>query len=83
MEKLSEKQLRQIEELFRFELKGIGGFAEADKTSVPMKIYNRKMKVLSLADLIKTKKASGKAKDILVLPELEALRELLSETEEV
>lgn len=63
------------------EIKGIGGFTKVEKMSAPIEIYGYRMKVLSLEGLIKAKRAAGRTKDLLVLPELEALRELLSETE--
>jgi hypothetical protein len=37
--------------------------------------------VLSLDALIITKRAAGRTKDLLALPELEALREVLKESE--
>jgi hypothetical protein len=40
------------------------------------------VRVLTLEGLIKAKRAAGRTKDLLVLPELEALREMLSETDE-
>jgi hypothetical protein len=37
------------------------------------------VQILSLEGLIKAKRALGRTKDLLVLPELEALREVLAE----
>lgn len=64
------------------EVSGIGDFDAVKKESIPAIIYDCEVRVLTLDGLIKAKRAAGRTKDLLVLPELEALRELLSETEE-
>jgi hypothetical protein len=61
------------------ELKGLGGYAEARAASVVMNLFGLPCQVLSLAALIITKRAAGRTKDLLALPELEALREITEE----
>jgi hypothetical protein len=64
------------------EVAGIGDYEAVKKESVSTKLYDCEVRILTLDGLIKAKRAAGRTKDLLVLPELEALRELLSETEE-
>lgn len=40
------------------------------------------IRILNLDGLINAKRAAGRTKDLLVLPELEALRELLTDEDE-
>jgi hypothetical protein len=61
------------------EVSGIGSFAAVEKESILIMIYDCEVKILTLDGLIKAKRAAGRAKDLLVLPELEALREVLIE----
>lgn len=63
------------------EIAGVGTFEDAFENSIVVKLYDCDVHVLSLEDLIKAKRAAGRTKDLLVLPELEALQELLKETE--
>src|SRR6266568_4611699 len=55
------------------EVVGIGGFESVKPLSVRLEVFGRLCAVLSLAGLIQSKRASGRAKDLLVIPELEAL----------
>lgn len=64
------------------EVAGIGDYEEVKKESVVDILYGCELRILTLNGLIKAKRAAGRTKDLLVLPELEALQELLSETEE-
>jgi len=64
------------------EVDGVGNFEQVSKESIPAKLYGCDVRLLTLEGLIKAKKAAGRTKDLLVLPELEALREILSETNE-
>ena len=64
------------------EVDGVGNFEAVKKESVSAKIYGCEIRILTLEGLIKAKRAAGRIKDLLVLPELEALYELLSETDE-
>lgn len=59
------------------EVTGIGDYAEVAKEFVIMRLFDYDIKILSLDGLIKSKRAAGRTKDLLVLPELEALKELL------
>lgn len=58
------------------EVTGLGGYREALAFSEDMKIFGIRCKVLTLEGLIKTKQAVGRAKDLRLLPELEALLEI-------
>jgi hypothetical protein len=58
------------------EITGIGSFAKVLACSVPMVLFGLKCNVLSLDSLIVAKRSAGRAKDLLALPELEALREI-------
>ena len=57
------------------EIAGIGTFEQVEAASIPVKLFEAEYAVLSLEGLIKTKRATGRPKDHLILPELEALRE--------
>lgn len=63
------------------EVAGVGTYMVVEKSSVIFELYDRDVKVLSVDALIKAKRAAGRDKDLLVLPELEALREVLNEEE--
>ncbi len=63
------------------EVAGIGNYEAVENESVIMELFDFDVKVLSLNGLIKAKRAAGRQKDLLVLPELEALKELLEEEE--
>ena len=63
------------------EVKGIGTYREAEAVSVVMSLFGFECRVLSLDALIESKRAAGRTKDLLVLPELEALREVSKEAE--
>jgi len=64
------------------EVAGVGDYEAVKRESIPTKLYDCGVRVLTLDGLISAKRAAGRVKDLLVLPELEALKELLSETEE-
>ncbi len=64
------------------EVAGVGTYTEVEKSSVVFEIYGRDVRVLSIGALIDAKRAAGRTKDLLVLPELEALREVLSDEED-
>jgi hypothetical protein len=63
------------------EVSGIGGFQEVLEHSEVFPLYGFDVRILSIKGLIKAKRAAGRTKDLLVLPELEALQEALSEEE--
>lgn len=64
------------------EVAGLGDYEAVIKESVVDILYDCEVRILTLEGLIKAKRAAGRTKDLLVLPELEALQELLSETDE-
>ncbi len=63
------------------EIAGLGGFASVQKHVEKVQIGNQAFDVLSLGGLIRSKKAAGRPKDLLVIPELKALEELNKHTE--
>lgn len=64
------------------EVAGIGTYSEVKLMSDVFGLYGHDVQVLSISGLIKAKRAAGRTKDLLVLPELEALREALSDDED-
>jgi len=60
------------------EVAGVGDYEEVSKQSVSTRLYGCEVMILNLESLIKAKRAAGRTKDLLVLPELEALHEALS-----
>lgn len=58
------------------EVSGLGGYSEALLFSEELEHYGIRCKVLTLEGLIKTKKAAGRTKDLMLLLELEALQEI-------
>lgn len=59
------------------EVAGIEDYLAVEKMSAPMRIFDCDLKVLSIEGLILAKRAAGRPKDLLVLPELEAMQESL------
>ena len=51
---------------------GIGGYDDIIGRAVEMDIGDHVVRVLSLEDLIRTKRAAGRPKDLAVIPTLEA-----------
>ncbi|HQU84690.1 MAG TPA: hypothetical protein PKY59_16245 [Pyrinomonadaceae bacterium] len=64
------------------EVSGVGDYSVLIKSAQKLKICGIFVDVISMDDLISAKRAAGRTKDLLVLPELEALRELLNEEED-
>ncbi len=58
------------------EVSGLGSYEKLLPFSEELELYGMRCKVLTLEGLIKTKKAAGRAKDLMLLPELEALLEI-------
>ena len=54
---------------------GIGEFPEVARNGLSMSAYGMECRVVSLDGLIRSKRAAGRAKDLNLLPELEALKE--------
>lgn len=57
------------------EVGGLGGFEEVRESSIRMQAFDRDVWTLDLPGLIRAKRAAGRPKDLLVLPELESLLE--------
>jgi hypothetical protein len=55
------------------EVAGVGGYQEALQHSVLVHSFDRHVRTLDLAALIRSKRAAGRTKDLALLPELEAL----------
>jgi len=55
------------------EVTGLGGYGAAMAFSEELEIFGMRCKVLTLEGLIKNKRAVGRKKDLMLLPELEAL----------
>ena len=55
------------------EVSGLGGFEEVKASSVLVRVFDRDVWTLDLPSLIKAKRAAGREKDMLALPELEGL----------
>jgi hypothetical protein len=58
------------------EVAGLGDYAEVKKNSDLMSIFDMDCLVLSLAGLIRAKKAAGRERDLEVIPELKGLLDL-------
>jgi predicted nucleotidyltransferase len=58
------------------EVSGVGQFSEVLAGSTELELFGTKCRVASLKTLIASKRAAGRPKDLLALPELEALLEL-------
>jgi hypothetical protein len=54
------------------EMSGIGGYDDVAPTVVELEVDGRRVRVLPLDRLIATKRAAGRAKDLALLPLLEA-----------
>jgi hypothetical protein len=52
------------------EVAGVGAYKEAFERSTELKLFDYEVRVLSLDDLIKAKKAAGRPKDLFILPQL-------------
>lgn len=63
------------------EVTGIGDYAAVLAASEPVELFDRTFNVLTLDALIASKRAAGRPKDLQILPELEALREIADENE--
>lgn len=57
------------------EVSGLGSWSDVIRNCVRVQAFEREVRTLSLADLIASKRAAGRPKDLLVLPELEGLAE--------
>jgi predicted nucleotidyltransferase len=57
------------------EVAGLGTFGEIMAGSVATEAFGRQVRTLNLKSLIKAKRAAGREKDLIMLPELESLLE--------
>ena len=64
------------------EVTGVGTFEQARQASIMVMLFGVECAVLSLDKLIAAKRAAGRPKDSLLLPELEALREATQDSTE-
>lgn len=64
------------------EVNGVGSYKDVLRNSEIRQLFGIQIRVLTLDALISAKRAAGRTKDLLVLPELEALRELLTDEDE-
>jgi hypothetical protein len=62
------------------EVAGVGDYAAALAESEEVELFGATFRVLNLDALIASKRAAGRPKDLMVLPELEALREANEES---
>lgn len=58
------------------EVQGLGGYPQVAGQSEEVELFGRSVRVLTLEALIRAKRAAGRKKDLLLIPELEALLEL-------
>jgi hypothetical protein len=58
------------------EVAGVGTYAQASENSDVMELFGFRFQVLPLPKLIAAKRAAGHTKDLLAIPELEAIYEL-------
>lgn len=58
------------------DVKGVGTYSDMLPNSVEIEIWGSTIRIISLDELIVAKRSAGRPKDLLVLPELEALREV-------
>lgn len=58
------------------EVSGLGPFSDVVKEAEEVSLFGFPVRVLTLDGLIRAKRAAGRRKDLTIVPELEALREL-------
>ncbi|MEQ8716662.1 MAG: hypothetical protein RIE08_03550 [Acidimicrobiales bacterium] len=58
-----------------FEPAGLEGFAKIDAAAVTFEVFGRRIRVASLADIIRSKEAADRPRDHVALPVLRALQE--------
>jgi len=57
------------------EVLGIGYYEDAIKGALTYDLFGYEFRVIDIAKLIASKRAAGRPKDLLVIPELEAIQE--------
>lgn len=63
------------------EVAGLGGWDEIRQGCVRLPAFDREVWTLDLPSLIRAKRAAGRPKDLLVLPELESLLDAANDSE--
>ena len=63
------------------EVKGVGTYADCLENSEAVELFGSAFRVISLGKLIDAKRAAGRMKDLMALPELEAILEYRKTTE--
>ena len=58
------------------EVAGVGGYHETINRSVSFELFGHQVSIISLDKLIAAKRASGRPKDMIIIPELESIQEL-------
>jgi hypothetical protein len=61
------------------EMSDLGGYDAVVGRAIDLDVAGHTVKVLALADLIRTKRAAGRPKDLAVLPVLEATLQMIQE----
>jgi hypothetical protein len=61
---------------FLGEVAGIGGYENAQAGALRCELYGQQVQIVALDKLIAAKRAAGRPKDLIILPELEAIWEL-------
>ena len=64
-------------------LSGLGEFPAVALDAVTMPLFDGECRVASLDSLIRSKRAAGRNKDLNVMPELEALKEMQAPKEQM
>jgi hypothetical protein len=59
------------------EMSGIGGYDQIVANAEEMDVAGKRVKVLALAALVRTKRAAGRPKDLAALPVLEATLDMI------
>ena len=62
------------------EVQGVGGYQQCLENSSQFELFGIPCRVISLENLIAAKRSAGRPKDLVVLPELEAILELEHKT---
>ena len=57
------------------EVRGVGGYEEVLADSLTVELFNYRFAVIDIGKLIAAKRAAGRPKDLIALPELEAIHE--------
>lgn len=64
------------------EVAGVGDFQSVKDNSELVNFYGFEVSILTIDALIEAKKAAGRTKDLLILPELEGLKDLIAKVTE-